>query len=188
MKRHITDLKIFHYDESYKDNIQLTLSEIAMRDRIHEFPVETVLAHRFKRKSNGALGNKSSDLEFHIRWKGFNSRWDSWEPYSNVRLSTIVIDYLSANKLKRFIPRLLDGELLVPEIQPASILNRIFQDNKNSNISEERKKKVQFKSHSTVQDSMTIPSLDLDDETRWVYDKHSHSWLSTENIRLLGPY
>ena len=40
-ERHITDLKLFHYDPQNPKN--MSLADIALRDRIHEFPVEAVL-------------------------------------------------------------------------------------------------------------------------------------------------
>ena len=175
--RHITDLKIFHYDETYEEHVKLTLSEVALRDRIHEFPVEAVLAHRFKRRADGNLGNKSSDLEFHIHWKGFSSRWDSWEPYSNVRLNTIVLDYLRDNKLKRFIPRHLEEDPVMNEDIP--IVNRI----KSIPDSNSRKRKVQF----MVSDEEIFPTHPTSAK-RWIFDNRTHKWIDSENIRFMGPY
>jgi hypothetical protein len=99
--RHITDLKLFHYNEN---ETTMSLEDIALRDRISEFPVERVLYHRIKEGKTGKRIN-SSDLEFHIQWKGFNEDWNTWEPFKNVRLNKVVIEYLRANNLKRFIPR-----------------------------------------------------------------------------------
>ena len=48
---------------------------------------------------------RSSDLEFKIRWRRFSSRWDTLEPYKNVRLNEVVIEYMCTNGLTRFIPR-----------------------------------------------------------------------------------
>jgi hypothetical protein len=43
--RHLIDLKLFFYDPNI---MEMSLEDIALRDRIHEFPVEEVLEHRFK--------------------------------------------------------------------------------------------------------------------------------------------
>jgi len=165
-KRHITDLKVFYHD---RELTGLTLSDIALRDHIHEFPVERCLSHRFKRMEDGSVGNKHSDLEFHIHWKGFSSRWDSWEPFKNVRLSSIVIDYMRENKLKRFIPRNLEQDAVEQdeeETHPIAIVNRI-------RWADQMEEQAQVKEY--------------EDESRWVYCRRTHKWINTEDIRFLGP-
>ena len=103
---HITDLKLFYHT---KDITDVELYESALRDHIHEFPVEMVLEHRTINQGEHTRV-RSSDLEFKIRWRGFSSRWDTWEPYKNVRLNEVVIEYMRTNGLARFIPRNLEVE------------------------------------------------------------------------------
>ena len=106
-ERHITDLKVFYYDP---DNIQnMSLSDIALRDRIHEFPVETVIEHYIAEIPEGQR-MKSSDLSFKIKWQGFNDKWNTIEPFTNVRLNGKVHEYMRTHQLKRFIPRNSEGE------------------------------------------------------------------------------
>jgi hypothetical protein len=116
--RHITDLKLFYYDPENTRN--MSLADIALRDRIHEFPVEAVLEHYVKDIPVGQR-LKTSDLSFKIKWRGFNDKWNTIEPFKNVRLNEKVHDYLRNNNLKRFIPRNLEIE----EGAEAEMVNRI---------------------------------------------------------------
>ena len=68
--------------------------------------METVLEHRIIKQGEHTRV-RSSDLEFKIRWGGFSS---TWEPYKNVRLNEVVIEYMRTNVLARFIPRNLEVE------------------------------------------------------------------------------
>jgi hypothetical protein len=111
--RHLTDLKLFFYDPA---NATMSLEDIAIRDRIHEFPVEQVLEHRFKDTPDDTARTRSSSLEFLIKWRGFSEKWNSWEPFKNVRLNETVIDYLKDHKLKRFIPRNLETDPLINHV------------------------------------------------------------------------
>jgi hypothetical protein len=185
-KRHLTDLKLFHHSE---EETSLTLSDVALRDRIHEFPVDRVLAHRFKPTAGGSISdkNKSSNLEVHIHWKGFSSRWDSWEPFKNVRLNDIVIDYMRTNKLRRFIPRNLEGDIVQDEEEapPVPIVNRIrSQDAYTYQVGERQNqtRRIRF-SFPDAYVSREGPS-----EKRWMYNKRTRSWIDSEEIRHLGPY
>ena len=190
--RHITDLKLFHHDE---EGSKMTLSDIALRDRIHEFPVGTVLGHRFKRREDGAIGDKSSELEFHIHWRGFSSRWDSWEPYKNVRLNILVIDYMRENKLKRFIPRKLEEEIVQQSVIP--LINRLSSPGKVLL----KRKRVTFEENQCVQSGTTFGfSLHKDylgqDESssgvHWtrvnrIFDGTYYQWIDITRLRNLGP-
>ena len=192
--RHITDLKLFIHDE---EGSGMTLSDIALRDRIHEFPVETVLGHRFKTQEDGTRGGKSSDLEFHIHWRGFSARWDSWEPFKNVRLSTLVIDYMRENKMKRFIPRNLEEDVIQQAVVP--IINRISSSTKSS----QKRNRVTFEENQDVhfgtslgfslhKDYTGTPD-DASSDTHYirvnrVHNNIYHCWMDTEILRNLGPF
>ena len=69
---HITRLTPFEYDPLYSDPV-----EIAAKEQ-EEFFIEEILAHR-------GNNNLKSTLEFRVRWLGFDSSSDSWEPWKNLR-------------------------------------------------------------------------------------------------------
>ena len=108
IERHITDLKLFHYDEQ---DSGFTLEDIALRDYVHDFPVQEILGHRNNKPENRAH-TRHSDLEFHVRWKGFSDNWNTWEPYKNVRLNNLAIEYMRNNGLSRFIPRNIEPDVV----------------------------------------------------------------------------
>jgi hypothetical protein len=89
---HISDMKPFVFDPLHTDP-----QDVARHDYL-EFFVEAVLHHR---------GNPSlkSTMEFEIKWLGYNSSHNSWEPYSNLRDLDILHDYLSQQNLSRLIPK-----------------------------------------------------------------------------------
>ena len=184
--RHITDLKVFNHDD---EEAHLTLSDVALRDRIHEFLVDSVLSYRFKPREDGSPGdkNKASDLEFHIHWKGFSSRWDSWEPFKNVRLNTTVLKYMRDNKLKRFIPRNLEGDIVGEDAENAHVVPVVNRIRLKSSSGEERKlKRLRFSFPS--EENFSISSQPIFNEKRWVYNKRTKLWVTTDEIRHLGPY
>ena len=49
----------------------------SLRDR-DEFYVEKILAH------NGDVGRLKT-LAFHVKWRGFDESFNSWEPWKNLR-------------------------------------------------------------------------------------------------------
>lgn len=88
---HITDMRPFHFDPSITDPL-----DIARRDYL-EFFIERVLDHR------GSPKRKKS-LEFLIQWMGYDSSYNSWEPWSNFRETECLHDYLRAHNLSSLIP------------------------------------------------------------------------------------
>jgi hypothetical protein len=141
ISRHLTDLKLFFYDPA---NATMSLEDIAIRDRIHEFPVEQVLEHRFKEASDNAVRTRSSDLEFLIKWRGFNEKWNSWEPFKNVRLNETVIDYMKNRQLKRFIPRNLETDPVINHVVSFDLsvsLKRGREEEERMKKTEEEEKK-----------------------------------------------
>jgi transposase InsO family protein len=89
---HISDMKPFRFDPARTDP-----QDVARHDYL-EFFVEKILDHR------GNLKLKST-IEFQIKWLGYDSSHDSWEPYANVRDLDILHDYLSQKKLSQLIPK-----------------------------------------------------------------------------------
>ena len=47
-------------------------------------------------------------MQFLVRWLGFGSEYDSWEPWDNVRTCIALRDYLMAHKLAFLVPRNID--------------------------------------------------------------------------------
>ena len=73
--------------------------DIARRDYL-EFYVEEILTHRGNIK-------KVSTLEFFVKWIGYSSAENSWEPWSNLRLVSPLHDYLRLRHLSKLIPKTL---------------------------------------------------------------------------------
>ena len=81
----------FRYDERYVDP-----RDIALRDR-EEFFVEKILAHR------GDVGRLKT-LTFHVKWRGFDESFNSWEPWKNLRETEMLHRYLILHGLQKLIP------------------------------------------------------------------------------------
>ena len=88
---HVTRLREFRYDERYVDP-----RDIALRDR-EEFFVERILAHR------GDVGRLKT-LAFHVKWRGFDESFNSWEPWKNLRETEMLHRYLILHGLQKLIP------------------------------------------------------------------------------------
>jgi transposase InsO family protein len=88
---HITDMRPFHFDPSITDPL-----DIARRDYL-EFFIEKVLDHR-------GYPKRKNSLEFLIQWMGYDSSYNSWEPWSNFRETECLHDYLREKNLSHLIP------------------------------------------------------------------------------------
>ncbi len=88
---HVTRLREFRYNERYVDP-----RDIALRDR-DEFYVEKILAHR------GDVG-RFKTLAFHVKWRGFDELFNSWEPWKNLRETEMLHRYLILHGLQKLIP------------------------------------------------------------------------------------
>ena len=88
---HVSDIKPFHFDPTLVDPV-----DIARRDRM-EFFIEKILHHR------GNLSRKT-EIEFLVKWIGYDEHNDSWEPYANLRDSAQLHTYLLEKNLQRLIP------------------------------------------------------------------------------------
>jgi Chromo (CHRromatin Organisation MOdifier) domain len=89
---HVSDMKPFIFDPSTTNPI-----DIARRDHL-EFYVDKVFGHRGDVKAK-------RDLEFHVKWLDYDESQDSWEPYSALRDTSHLHEYLRLHKLEKFIPR-----------------------------------------------------------------------------------
>jgi hypothetical protein len=88
---HITNLRPYYFDPAVIDP-----AIIAMHDN-QEFVIEKVLNHRGDKKLR-------SSMEFLIKWKGFDDEnQNSWEPWSGVRNTEKLHEYLNDNKMKSLI-------------------------------------------------------------------------------------
>ena len=82
---HVSDMQPFIFDSALVDPL-----DIARRDHT-EFFVEKILDHR---------GN----IEFQVRWLGYDVSNDSWETYANLRNSEHLHAYLLDKNLTQLIP------------------------------------------------------------------------------------
>ena len=88
---HVSDLKPFVYDPAVT-----TPLDVARRDYM-EFFVETIIDHRGNVK-------RKTDLEFLVSWLGYDDRDNSWEPYSYLRDTGKLHDYLTQKNMRQLIP------------------------------------------------------------------------------------
>lgn len=73
-----------------RDNL---IKELNMHRSETEYVVEKILAHEIVR--NGG----TTEWRFLIRWKGFDSSFDTWERKENLHCPAILKKYLKANNL-----------------------------------------------------------------------------------------
>ena len=89
---HLTDLKPFIFDPSIVDPL-----DIARRDYL-EFFIEKVIEHRGNPK-------RKKSLEFLIQWVGYDSSYNSWEPWNNFRDTECLHEYLRSKDMSNLIPK-----------------------------------------------------------------------------------
>jgi len=92
LRVHINRIVPFVFDPNRTDP-----QKVASHD-VDEFHVEMILSHR------GRFTNKR-DLEFKVRWTGFDETFDTWEPWKNLRDVTQLHDYLRLINLPNEIPK-----------------------------------------------------------------------------------
>ena len=71
--------------------------EVALHDK-QEFDVESILSH------DGDL-NKTTALQFLVKWKGYDQSHNSWEPWKELRDNPALFKYFRDRNLERFIPK-----------------------------------------------------------------------------------
>ena len=91
----IHTLSEFVFDETEVDPMEVAQHEHS------EFVIERILAHRGDKA-------KRSTLEFLVKWENYDESENTWEPWSNVRLTTQLHEYLENNKMRSLIPRNLE--------------------------------------------------------------------------------
>ena len=92
LKVHINRIVPFLFDPLRTDP-----QKVAKHD-VDEFHIEMILSHR------GRFTNKRN-LEFKVRWSGFDASFDTWEPWKNLRNVDTLHDYLSLIGLNNEIPK-----------------------------------------------------------------------------------
>ena len=90
---HVTRLREFRYDERYVDPRDITL-----RDRDEFFVEKIFLAH------HGDVVGRLKTLAFHVKWRGFDESFNSWEVWKNLRETEIIHRYLILHGLQKLIP------------------------------------------------------------------------------------
>jgi transposase InsO family protein len=88
---HAQHLKPFHFNPH-----QTTPTDVARRDYLEYF-VEKILEHK-------GHPRRLSSLEFLVKWSTYDNTHNSWEPYSNLRATTALHDYLRSKNLGALIP------------------------------------------------------------------------------------
>jgi hypothetical protein len=101
---HITQLKAFDYDAMETNPVDIALSEA------QEYEVEKILNHRGDKK-------KRSDLEFLVKWVGYDEENNSWEPWANLRDTSQLHDYLKINKMRSLMSKEQQQEQIRREAQ-----------------------------------------------------------------------
>jgi transposase InsO family protein len=89
---HTSDMKPFLFDPALTDPL-----DVARRDHM-EFFVEAILDHR------GNIRRKST-LEFYVKWLNYPDNENSWTPYSHLRDTDQLHEYLRSKNLQRLIPK-----------------------------------------------------------------------------------
>jgi hypothetical protein len=87
---HISNLKPFIFDADVTDPLQ-----VAMQDQ-QEFLIDKIVEHRGDRK-------KRTEMEFKVRWFGYDESEDTWEPWKHLRNTSQLHDYLKIHKMKSLI-------------------------------------------------------------------------------------
>jgi hypothetical protein len=99
MDRHISMLKLFHYDPEYTDPIAVATSDD------ESFVVESIVRHFGDTK-------KASSLQFLVKWEGQDESFNSWVDWKGLRNVGVLHEYLTKNKLKRLIPAEFEKKFL----------------------------------------------------------------------------
>ena len=96
---HISNLKTFKHLPDRQD-----VRKIAVQNA-GQFEIERIVAHRGSRK-------KRSEMEFKVKWAGYpEDKYDTWEPFQNVRITQAFLDYCNNHRLKSIIsPNLIGKE------------------------------------------------------------------------------
>ena len=79
------------------DQENLDPKEVAMRDK-EKYVVEKIIDH-------DGDSNLKSSMEFLVKWKGYDDKHNTWEPWKTVRLVDKLHDYLREKGMEKLIPK-----------------------------------------------------------------------------------
>ena len=85
-------MKQFVFDSAITDPL-----DVARRDHM-EFFVEQILDHRDNVKGR-------TTLEFYVKWLNYPDNENSWTPYSHLRDTDKLHEYLRSKNMKHLIPK-----------------------------------------------------------------------------------
>jgi len=88
---HISNLSPFNFDCTRID------PKVVAMDDAQEFLIERILDHRGDR-------TRRKTMEFLVEWDGYTDDANSWEPFSSLRDTDQLLEYLQANRLRSLIP------------------------------------------------------------------------------------
>ena len=89
---HISQLRPFIYDPIYINPVEVA------RNAGEEFEIDSIVAVRGKRNRHSRL--LRTDLEIKVHWLGYSDRYDTWEPYSEMKLNETFQQYCWDNDLR----------------------------------------------------------------------------------------
>ena len=90
---HVSRLKVFEYDPKRTDPLA-----IAARKNDDDEEVESIITHSGNSK-------RKSDIDFQVRWAGFDASEDSWLQWSEVRNIPAIHTYLRAHNMVKLISK-----------------------------------------------------------------------------------
>jgi hypothetical protein len=70
-----------------------------------EFKLESILEIKGTKDKKNCNRYLRTDLQFLIRWEGYDESYDSWEPYKEVKDTQVFNEYCLQNNMKYLIPK-----------------------------------------------------------------------------------
>ena len=90
---HVTKLKEFRYDPEITDP-----SLVANRD-VQAWEIDKIITH------NGDIHGSRKDLDFLVKWKGYDDIYNRWLPWEEVRQTQQLRNYLRENNFRHLLSR-----------------------------------------------------------------------------------
>ena len=104
-----TDLQPFLFDPNVVD------PRVVARDSVDEFDIDSILNHRGDTWKNKYI---KKSLEFLVHWTGYDNTYDTWEPWSELRDTEQLRQYLLAKNLQYLIPKKFKDLEAQPTMRP----------------------------------------------------------------------